>query len=277
MNESDNMGTILIMTGLEILSNKIKKLLTDHQFRNVEILSNYNYLSSKSKVFLEADMIVYDPDNRNLSLEDLKTMLKSNSSISKIPIIMLQKPLEENVLLEKVRQIQYQGREVEKPEKTPSLKTAKDSEAEESFITCGQIFDTHEIKLEWTKQYEIGIELIDQEHKLIIENYNQLYLAIYENKGKDYYGKVLEFLMEYVLIHFQHEEAIQEKMGYPNLNEHKKLHEAFRKQVNLLYSNYKEQNVSQKDLIIVCLFVKKWLLEHILIEDKKIGDFSLTK
>ncbi len=52
------MGTILVMVGVEILSNKVKKVLTDQNVRNVEIVSNYKYLSAKSKVFEEADMII---------------------------------------------------------------------------------------------------------------------------------------------------------------------------------------------------------------------------
>lgn len=265
------MGTILVMVGVEILSNKVKKVLTDQNVRNVEIISNYKYLSAKSKVFQDSDLIIYDQENRNLSFAELQKILDVQVIGRDIPVIQLTKPIDEKKLVEQVLALLHADFATEQ------TKEKKPLPVEQEVILKTNIFNSQDIKLEWTKQYEIGIELIDQEHRLIVENYNQLYLAVYENKGIEYYGKILDFLMDYVAIHFRHEEALQKQLSYPAAAEHQKLHMAFEKQVKELYASYQDKEICQKDLVLICLFIKKWLLEHILVEDKKIGEFSLTK
>jgi hemerythrin len=131
--------------------------------------------------------------------------------------------------------------------------------------------------LQWSKDYQIGIESIDEEHRKIIDEFENLYKRMHDGKGHDYYEHILEFLDKYVEEHFANEEKFQEDIGYPQIDEHKKVHEAFKAKVKKLEETHKGKEVTNSDLIEINLTVKKWLLDHILEEDRKIGEYYSKK
>lgn len=127
--------------------------------------------------------------------------------------------------------------------------------------------------LKWCKDYEIGIDAIDKEHKDIIEHFEKLYLLMKEGKGKEYYNDIIRFLNDYVEVHFSNEEKLQKSMNYDKYNEHKKLHDEFRSHVSEYIEKTDWHTISNKDLLSLNLFLKEWLINHIMVEDKKLGVF----
>ena len=127
--------------------------------------------------------------------------------------------------------------------------------------------------LSWSSDIEIGVAEIDQEHKKIVEHFQKLYSLMKEGKGLEYFAELLVFLEYYVDEHFEHEEKLQLDCGYPQLEEHKAIHNDFKAQVKELIVYYKDKEVKNLDLIKLNLIIKEWLVHHILIEDKKIKDF----
>ena len=94
--------------------------------------------------------------------------------------------------------------------------------------------------------------------------------------------EILNYLGNYVNTHFAHEEAFHQKVKYPYSKEHKAMHEGFKRKVlNAINQNETRDNreigVSNTDLIRLNLFIKEWLMHHILIEDRKLGEFIGTK
>lgn len=127
--------------------------------------------------------------------------------------------------------------------------------------------------IEWNEKLLIGIEVIDQEHKEIIEEFNKLYQQMRQGKGHDYYRDMIDYLKNYVEKHLSHEEAYQDEIMYPDYEQHKALHDAFRNKVHEL-SQKNLDSVSDKELIELNLFIKNWLLHHIMKVDIALGDFS---
>jgi hemerythrin len=123
----------------------------------------------------------------------------------------------------------------------------------------------------WNKDYLIDVDEIDQEHAQIVDKYNELYILMREGKGHEYYAELLAFLKSYVHEHFAHEEQLHKKHNYPLIHEHKKIHEGFKATLTKIYENSSEK-ASNRELIRISLFIKQWLIHHILIEDKKFGD-----
>jgi hemerythrin-like metal-binding protein len=78
--------------------------------------------------------------------------------------------------------------------------------------------------MEWKDSYSVGETKMDDQHKGLIVLINQL-------GGEDEIGvrEVLEKLQEYVDVHFRDEEALLEKIGYPDLDKQKVEHETFAK------------------------------------------------
>ena len=63
----------------------------------------------------------------------------------------------------------------------------------------------------WDKSLEIGNDEIDSQHKEIFKRVNKLLSAMADGSGKDTIGKLIEFLTEYVVNHFDAEERLMRK------------------------------------------------------------------
>ena len=81
-------------------------------------------------------------------------------------------------------------------------------------------------------------------------------------------------LVEYVIIHFRDEEAIMESVNYPQVKEHKKKHESFVKEVLATVSAYKNGKQFVPNTFV--RFLRDWLFNHILVNDKEMAKYYFT-
>lgn len=128
--------------------------------------------------------------------------------------------------------------------------------------------------LVWDDSLSVRDDTIDQEHQMIIEKFSVLYNYMKQGLGHNYYHELLDFLQYYIETHFEHEETYQESILYPLRLEHKKLHQNFIEQVQSIIREGQNKTVTNDDLIKISLFLKNWLVHHILTEDTKISEFS---
>ena len=70
-----------------------------------------------------------------------------------------------------------------------------------------------------------GNEMIDSQHKVLIEKINDLVASCEEKKDKLNAVRLLNYLADYTEFHFSAEEKLQEEIGYPGIEEHKKKHD----------------------------------------------------
>lgn len=119
--------------------------------------------------------------------------------------------------------------------------------------------------IEWTDEFSVGVEEIDEQHKRLIALINTLITAIEEREKRDVLEKILEEMIDYINYHFISEEKYFE--GMDNLKEHKLKHWEFVKKTNQLNRDYGQNklNISQDILD----FLRDWLCNHILKIDKK--------
>lgn len=123
----------------------------------------------------------------------------------------------------------------------------------------------------WQEAFELGVPDIDQDHKRILEHYHELYLNMREGRGQEDYQRHIEFLMKYVEEHFEREERLQVTSSYSEIERHKAMHQNFTLMVAQMIKEYQLRGVTNRDLIRLNLFIKDWLLRHILIEDRKLA------
>jgi hemerythrin len=128
--------------------------------------------------------------------------------------------------------------------------------------------------LVWDDSLSVHDDTIDQEHQMIIEKFSALYNYMKQGLGHDYYHELLDFLQYYVETHFEHEEIYQEQIQYPNRMKHKVSHQNFINQIETIIKDGQDKTVTNDDLIKISLFLKNWLVHHILTEDTKISEFS---
>ena len=119
-----------------------------------------------------------------------------------------------------------------------------------------------------------GNSLIDEQHKEIIEKINKLVNTCENGTCQIESVKMLDYLANYTEKHFQEEEALQEEVGYPGLEEHKKRHDEFRVAVKELHEMLEEEEgPSPKFVKAVQDNVIDWLYRHIKGFDSSVASF----
>lgn len=121
----------------------------------------------------------------------------------------------------------------------------------------------------------IGNDLIDTEHEELFRLINNFHTLWMEEQNRQDIARVLNQLIAYAQMHFQHEEVIMEDAGYPKLAEHQKIHEDMIEKIFELHTSYAEGNLRLE--IETMKFVKSWLLEHILVNDYTFRDYLARK
>lgn len=129
----------------------------------------------------------------------------------------------------------------------------------------------------WTPNLAVGIENIDQQHKTLFDKADQLFEAGKNNRAKEYIAEMLEFLDSYTKLHFRDEEAYMRSINYPEYDHQKKMHDGFIAALGRLKKEYAESGGNILVILNANQMVVDWLLNHISIEDKKIGAFVNKK
>ncbi len=139
-------------------------------------------------------------------------------------------------------------------------------------------------KMKWDKKLNIGVKWIDIQHKKLFDRLAGLLDAITGGKGKHEILDTLEFLEDYVKIHFATEEKFMIKYKYPKYKAHKKHHSDFIELVQNNKESYEKSGGSRELIIKVCDDVWNWYQDHIakvdlafgrFLKDKKITDYDI--
>ncbi len=129
--------------------------------------------------------------------------------------------------------------------------------------------------IKWRDYYSTGVEYFDNEHKKLVGLINEMYEINRDHLGGGPTGKIINEVLEYTEYHFGHEERVFAKEGYADSGEHKQKHDELRKKAR----DFKEGfNRGEKDVVLnFYLFLREWLLEHILVCDNKYGSVLKEK
>ncbi|HMK44773.1 MAG TPA: bacteriohemerythrin [Dissulfurispiraceae bacterium] len=127
----------------------------------------------------------------------------------------------------------------------------------------------------WGKDFSVGIESIDEQHKQLIALVNGFHEAMLQRQGKPVMEKLLDGLVDYTIRHFAHEERLFSEHGYQDMKEHKKQHDALAKEVSRFS---KDLHAGRPVLSVeVMSFLKEWLQEHIQGTDMKYSAFLKSR
>jgi hemerythrin len=123
----------------------------------------------------------------------------------------------------------------------------------------------------WDEKYSVNIPEVDAQHKMLVSMVNDLFESMNAGKGKDILGSILSGLVSYSKTHFSTEERLMKTCDYPDYLHHKKSHDDFTSQALDLKKQFDNGNVTLS--VKVGKFLKEWLINHILVEDKKYVPF----
>jgi diguanylate cyclase (GGDEF)-like protein/hemerythrin-like metal-binding protein/PAS domain S-box-containing protein len=129
----------------------------------------------------------------------------------------------------------------------------------------------------WNKNFEVGIELIDLQHKELVKILNKLASHLANLSTPLILNEVFDELANYADYHFHSEEEIW-KANFKNdiwLLTHQKTHSSFIAEVIRIKDN--KDNKSLDDVIHdIVSFLSQWLAYHILDNDKRMAKAVLS-
>lgn len=120
--------------------------------------------------------------------------------------------------------------------------------------------------IEWNEGLTLGVKVLDDDHKNLLNIINKLSLAISNDEAPKFIESIFEDLENYAISHFHREEELLKKCNYEKLDEHIKQHRGFSVKVpelriKLLHS---KDSLSAQE---TCFFLTDWLFNHIIEED----------
>ena len=115
--------------------------------------------------------------------------------------------------------------------------------------------------VQWTDKLNLGVQLVDEQHRMLCSYINDLYSAMKHNSAKDELATIMQHLREYTASHFSTEEQLFEHSAYPHTREHKDVHRRFVAKLEEFESQIKNGTTTvSMDLLA---FLKDWLINHI--------------
>jgi len=115
--------------------------------------------------------------------------------------------------------------------------------------------------LVWQEQYSVGVKVLDDDHKKLIDLLNQFKTAYDYHTSEAFEKEALEALVDYTKFHFAREEKLLEQNNYPDFAAHKLQHQKMIAEVEHFVQKYHEQG--HDALAEVGDFLSAWLINHI--------------
>jgi hemerythrin len=115
--------------------------------------------------------------------------------------------------------------------------------------------------VQWDGSLATGIESVDVQHEELFRVINSMYDKASRGLTRNAVIEGLDSLRSYVRYHFQTEEKLLDKHGYPDLEAHKREHQVFSERIELYAQRPQEQ--FQDTLQEMESFLLGWLIKHI--------------
>jgi hemerythrin len=126
-------------------------------------------------------------------------------------------------------------------------------------------------RIVWDESFSVGVEVLDKQHKQIVEIINRLIDEPKEGFDPDEVAKILDELTKFAHYHFKMEEQLLAEHGYYDLRTQQDEHKEFRIELaNLCMDSMKNHTIIP---INVLLYLKEWWTDHILVKDMKYRPF----
>ncbi|TEY02440.1 bacteriohemerythrin [Campylobacter sp. US33a] len=119
----------------------------------------------------------------------------------------------------------------------------------------------------WDNSYSVHNARIDDQHKKLFELAAEVERISDRPVCKSDVKNLLAEFFTYMKNHFNDEEKYMQMIGYPNYEEHKKIHKEIIQMMIDLIKDIRSTNDLKEKLYVIA---KQWLLGHILYEDMKV-------
>jgi len=116
----------------------------------------------------------------------------------------------------------------------------------------------------WKEEYAVGVPELDKQHQCLFDIGNEI-----QTVGKKQARKYIMKLYQYATAHFKTEEDHMKLINYPDVENHKKLHDRLITDLNSISKDFSNESFDEFKT-----FLHTWLIDHILNKDKKYFAFA---
>lgn len=111
--------------------------------------------------------------------------------------------------------------------------------------------------IEWTADLEIGVPIIDDQHRDLIALANTV-LSAFGTRSRELVEGTVRQLLSYVQLHFDSELALMHEIGYAGAEDHARQHDAISGHVEDLWAQ--RDNTPPEELFSL---LADWIVHHI--------------
>ncbi|HVS51741.1 MAG TPA: hemerythrin family protein [Opitutaceae bacterium] len=124
--------------------------------------------------------------------------------------------------------------------------------------------------IQWSSSLETGHAMVDNDHKRLIDQLNQLSEALQRGAGKEEITGMIVFLNSYAREHFAREETHMQRIGCPVLNENCRAHALFLSKLSGWIERLRSAGASTSLVLEVHRESCAWIKSHIVGIDCKL-------
>ena len=126
-------------------------------------------------------------------------------------------------------------------------------------------------KIVWEDRYNVQVDEIDRQHRQLVDLMNRLIDVQGKEANDQEIATVLGDMTDYLGYHFDSEEQMMIDYEYPEFESHREEHQAFVAQTAHFITTHQAGGTSlPRDIL---MFLKEWLIEHIVKTDAVFGEF----
>ena len=118
--------------------------------------------------------------------------------------------------------------------------------------------------MKWKDQYSVGIDEIDDQHKVLLRLFSIVQDAVATNQGWSAVHFAILETVQYAEFHFSFEEALMRLYGFPGYEEHSKAHRQILAQAEGLVGESLREGTRDD----VATFFRNWLVSHMQESDR---------
>jgi len=122
-----------------------------------------------------------------------------------------------------------------------------------------------------TNDMKTGISKIDAQHNELVDRLNAVTSMGVKSVSTEETQKTLDLLGDYIVKHFNDEEALQKQSGYPKYEWHKAQHQQYIAEFQKLKKEFATNGYSPKFTLGLSNSIINWIVKHIKSVDVEFG------
>jgi len=127
----------------------------------------------------------------------------------------------------------------------------------------------------FSEPFRVDVKDMDTQHIGIFDFINRIHAALKQNKGHGEISRIVTDMRNFTSKHFKEEEVLMRKINYRDLDKQISAHNNLISRVDQIINQFNSNQ--EVNMIEVMVFLKDWLVGHIMGMDKKYAPFMHDK